>query len=70
MSAPPALETLNPFDPSLLSDPWDYYRRVRERAPVYREPNTGIFLISSFSAASTVLRDWERFSNRFPSHHL
>ena len=65
MSAPPALETLNPFDPSLLSDPWDYYRRVRERAPVYREPNTGIFLISSFSAVSAVLRDWERFSNRF-----
>jgi cytochrome P450 len=38
---------------------------VRERAPVYREPNTGIFLISSYSAVSTVLRDWERFSNRF-----
>ena len=65
MSAAPALETLNPFDPSLLSDPWDYYRRVRESAPVYREPNTGIFLISSFSAVTTVLRDWERFSNRF-----
>jgi cytochrome P450 len=65
VSAPPALETLNPFDPSLLSDPWDYYRRVRERAPVYREPNTGIFLISSYSAVTTVLRDWERFSNRF-----
>lgn len=65
MSAAAPLETLNPFDPSLLSDPWDYYRRVRERAPVYREPNTGIFLISSFSAVSAVLRDWERFSNRF-----
>ena len=61
----PALESLNPFDPSLLSNPWDYYRRVRERAPVYREPNTGIFLISSYSAVSAVLRDWERFSNRF-----
>jgi cytochrome P450 len=65
VSSSPALETQNPFDPGLLSNPWDYYRRVRERAAVYREPNTGIFLISSYAAVSTVLRDWERFSNRF-----
>jgi cytochrome P450 len=65
MSAPPALAALHPFDPQVLSDPWDYYRRVREHAPVYREPNTGIFLISSHAAVSAVLRDWERFSNRF-----
>lgn len=65
MSAPPALASQNPFDPVLLADPWDYYRRVREHAPVYREPNTGVFLISSFEAVSEVLRDWERFSNRF-----
>jgi len=65
MSAPPALASQNPFDPALLADPWDYYRRVREHAPVYREPNTGVFLISSFAAVTEVLRDWERFSNRF-----
>ena len=65
MSAPPALAALNPFDPKLLADPWDYYRRVREEAPVYREPNTGIFLISSYAAVVAVLRDWEGFSNRF-----
>jgi cytochrome P450 len=65
MSAPPALSSLNPFDPAVLADPWDYYRRVREHAPVYREPNTGVFLISSFAAVSDALRDWERFSNRF-----
>jgi cytochrome P450 len=65
MSAPTELASLNPFDPKLLADPWDYYRRVREQAPVYREPNTGVFLISSFAAVGEVLRDWERFSNRF-----
>jgi cytochrome P450 len=65
MSAPPGLAALSPFDPSVLADPWDYYRRVREHAPVHREPNTGVYLISSFEAASQVLRDWERFSNRF-----
>jgi cytochrome P450 len=65
MSAPPALESLHPVAPGVLADPWDYYRRVREHAPVWREPNTGIFLISSYAAVSEVLRDWERFSNRF-----
>jgi len=65
MSAPPALAAQSPFDPTLLADPWDYYRRVREFAPVYRDPNTGIFLISSHRAVSEVARDWERFSNRF-----
>jgi len=65
MSAPPAFAAANPFDPSVLADPWDYYRRVREHAPVYREPNTGVYLISGFAAVTEVLRDWERFSNRF-----
>jgi cytochrome P450 len=64
MSAPPA-PAPNPFDPRVLADPWDEYRRARERAAVWREPNTGIWLISSFAAASEALRDWERFSNRF-----
>jgi cytochrome P450 len=65
VSSRAALEALNPFDPKLLADPWDYYRRVRERAPVWREPNTGVFLISSYAAVTAALRDWERFSNRF-----
>jgi cytochrome P450 len=65
MSAPPTLASLHPFAPGVLADPWDYYRRVREHAPVWREPNTGIFLVSSYAAVSAVLRDWERFSNRF-----
>ena len=29
------LGKINPFDPAVLADPWDYYRRVREAAPVY-----------------------------------
>jgi cytochrome P450 len=65
MSAPPAFAALNPFDPRILADPWQEYRRVREHAAVYREPKTGVWLISSFAAASEVLREWERFSNRF-----
>ena len=32
------LDAKNPFDPALLSEPWDYYRQLREQAPVYRAP--------------------------------
>jgi cytochrome P450 len=59
------LEKLHPFDPAVLADPWDYYRRVRETAPVYRHPQLGIFLISSYRAVTEVVKDWEAFSNRF-----
>ncbi len=65
MVAPQALDQLNPFDPELLRDPWDYYRRLREEAPVHRDPNTGIFLVSSYAAVTEAIADWETFSNRF-----
>ncbi len=61
----PSVAATHPFDPAVLADPWDYYRRLRESAPVYRHPELGIFSISSFRAVSEVLRNWEVFSNRF-----
>lgn len=64
-SPTPDLNDLNPFDPNLLRDPWDYYRRLSEEAPVHRDPNTGIFLISSFALVNEAIKDWETFSNRF-----
>ena len=56
---------INPFDPAVLADPWDYYRRVREAAPVWRHPQLGIFLISSHRAVLEVVKSWEVSSNRF-----
>ncbi len=59
------LDALNPFDPALLTEPWDYYRQLREEAPVYRHPGTGLFLVSSFALVSEALADWETYSTRF-----
>lgn len=64
-AAPPPIGQQNPFDPAVLVDPWDYYRRVREEAPVWRHPQLGIFLISSHRALLEVVKSWEVFSNRF-----
>ena len=37
-----ALADYNPFDPVLMQDPWRYYQKLREEAPVYRDPHTGM----------------------------
>lgn len=60
-----SLDTLSPLDPELLRDPWHYYRRLREEAPVHRDPGTGIFLVSTYELVTEAVRDWETFSNRF-----
>ena len=66
MSASPVLpDEPSPFSPEVLADPWDHYRRLREEAPVYRDPLTGIYFISSYRAVAEAARNWELFSNRF-----
>ncbi len=66
MTASPVLPDLpSPFDPSVLADPWAQARRMREEAPVYRDPLTGIYFISSYRAVEEATKNWEIFSNRF-----
>ena len=55
----------HPFDPRILEDPWEYNRRLREEAPVWRDPHTGIFLVSTYAAVMEAVQSWEVFSNRF-----
>lgn len=66
MSASPVLpDESSPFSPEVLADPWHHYRRLREQAPVYRDPLTGIYFISSYRAVDEAVKNWEVFSNRF-----
>jgi cytochrome P450 len=59
------LARTHPFDPALLLDPWDWYRELRAKAPVFRDPFTGIFHVASYELVLEALRDFETFSNRF-----
>ena len=59
------LESYNPFDPAVQEDPWHYYALLRREAPVYKDPHTGLFMVSSYDLVVQVLKDWELFSNRF-----
>jgi cytochrome P450 len=60
-----ALDSYNPFDPAVQEDPWDYYSLLRREAPVYKDPHTGLFMVSSYELVMEVLKNWELFSNRF-----
>lgn len=60
-----ALESYNPFDPAVQENPWHYYSLLRREAPVYRDPHTGITMVSSYALVSEVLKNWQVYSNRF-----
>lgn len=48
--------------PEILGCPYDYYRRVRDEAPVHRTP-LGFWLVSRYDDVLAVVRDTERFSS-------
>jgi cytochrome P450 len=49
-------------DPELLQDPTPWYAAVRERGPVWREPNRGVVVISGIEELVGVYNDHGRFS--------
>ena len=64
-SAGKSLADYHPFDPALLEDPFAYYEKLRSEAPVYRDPHTGLVIVSTYDLVQEVVRNHERFSNRF-----
>lgn len=64
-ASPRALSEWNPFDPALSVDPYEYYALLRREAPVYRDPNTGIFQVASYEHVCEALKNHEVFSNKF-----
>ncbi len=60
-----SLTDFHPFDPDVLNEPREFNRRLRREAPVYRDPRTGIFLVSSYAAIVEAAQSHEVFSNRF-----
>jgi len=58
--APP---TFNFLDPAFISDPYPFYHRLRETAPVFKTP-MGFWLLTRFDDVSLVLRD-RRFGKDF-----
>ena len=53
----------NPLDPAFIADPYPFYRRLREHAPVFKAPQ-GFWLITRYDDTAFVLRD-KRFGKDF-----
>ncbi len=53
----------NPLDPAFIADPYPFYRRLRETAPVFKTPQ-GFWLITRYEDVAFVLRD-KRFGKDF-----
>lgn len=51
------------LDPDIAACPFAYYEQLREKAPVYRMPETGFFVISRYDDLKEVLSDPETYSN-------
>src|SRR5260370_9021873 len=57
---PPALDggplEFNPLDPAFIADPYPFYRRLRETAPVFKTPQ-GLWLVTRYDDVTFSLRD-------------
>jgi len=53
------------LEPQLQRCPYEFYRTLREVAPVYREPATGYYLVSRYKDIMEVKKNTELYSNNF-----
>jgi cytochrome P450 len=58
------------FDPETQECPYEFYRALRDQAPVYRMPETGHYIISRYDDVREALRRHDVFSNDFDTRSL
>jgi len=59
------LADIHATDPAILQEPHAYYARLREEAPVFRDPKTGIVSVSSYALVLEVAKKPKLFSSMF-----
>ncbi len=58
------LTEVDPKAPDFMDHPWEFYRRLRETAPVFWDPRHEIFYVTSYELVDQVLKNPELFSSR------
>jgi cytochrome P450 len=61
----PGLIEFNPYDYAVHDDPYPFYARLREQAPVYRNEELDFWALSRHADVLSAFRDATRFSNCF-----
>lgn len=59
------LSKQDPFEPAILACPHQYNQQLREQAPVYHCPKTGIYFISNYELVTEVAKNHKVFSSKF-----
>lgn len=54
----------SPFSKAVFDDPYPVYRRLRDEAPVYRDPAHRWWVLSRFADVAGALRNWETYSSK------
>ncbi len=54
----------DPYDWQVHEDPYPVYRRLREEAPLYHNPDLGFWALSRHEDVLAAFRDFETYSNR------
>lgn len=55
--------TYNPLSPSVYTDPYPTYKRLRDKDPVHWSPLMDSWVFSRYKHVDSILRDHKRFSN-------
>jgi len=58
------LHELNPMHPELLKQPWGLNRRLRNDAPIFQDPGSGIFFVSRYEDVVKMAMDPATFSSK------
>jgi len=58
------IESYDLYDPKTAENPFEYYKLLREQAPVYQMSN-GMFLVSTYALCLEIIRDYETYSSKF-----
>ncbi|MAU90773.1 MAG: cytochrome P450 [Gammaproteobacteria bacterium TMED182] len=58
------MHELNPMLPALLRQPWGMNRRLRDEAPIFQDPNSGIFFVSRYDDVVKMAMDPTTFSSK------
>jgi cytochrome P450 len=57
------LESWNLMDPAVQRCPYEFYKATHARAPLYRMPHTGFWLVTSFDLCREVLRQPDLYAS-------
>jgi cytochrome P450 family 144 len=59
----PGLAPTDLLEPTVINDPYPFYRKLRSEAPVWEIPGTGVFTVSSFALLAEATGRVEDFSS-------